>query len=172
MITKKLFSVHSPVWQMLFATTGILMVTTLYALFILGDPNHAIMTLEQTSTGQGASVEFNLWLLTALVVGISSVVAYSVICHRYNKKSSSKLRLFSLKPNEIISDDERLLQASATASLKIYSQNHILFPVLALALIFTVGSGSIAILAAVLITSVAIYYLTYLKAMWPYLGNK
>ncbi len=171
MISKKLFSVHSPIWQMVFAITGMLIATTLYEIFVLGTSGQAIITLEQTPTGQTSSISLNLWLTTTLLLGILALVAYSVICSRYNKKHSKKLRPFSLRPNEVIGDDERLLQASANASLKLYSQNHVLFPVFALALIVA-ASGGMGLVAIVLIVFVAVYYLTYLKAMWPYLGHE
>lgn len=172
MILKKLFSVYSPVWQLIFALTAISGLAAIYQAYILQHPQAALITSANSTATYTGDLQLNAAFFLPVLIGLISVTAYAIVCHKHNsKKGSHKVNPFSLRPNEVIGDDERMQQASANAALKLYIGNHFSLPFLAIIMTIGAGSGSVQMTALGFMIFIAGYYLVYLGAMWPYLGE-
>lgn len=170
MIFKKMFSVYSPMWQLLFALTSISALVAIYQNFVLQTPETSLVSYTDSTITYEGHIQFNPAFFIPAVLLLVLLPAYVIVCQRHNrKKGAHKVNPFSLRPNEVIGDDERMQNASANAALKLYIRNHFILP--AFAILIITFNGSAQIVAILFMLFITAYYLTYLQAMWPYLGE-
>jgi hypothetical protein len=136
MILKKMFSVYSPLWQLLFALTAISGLITIYQAYVLQIPEASLISYTDSTLTYEGHVQFNPAFFIPLLLFLVILPAYVIVCLRHNKKKGAhKVNPFSLRPNEVIGDDERMQNASANAALKLYMRNHFVLPAFAVLIV-------------------------------------
>lgn len=153
---RKLFDARSTIWQLLFA------------LLVVAWFTYSAETMLDSRGGYSLAYD----AVHAVILGLFAIVAIvaQIIIRNYNAKyPDQKMRLWDIRPPEVLSGDEMFEKASSDATRKVYLYSNVALPILVVVVLFymafPVGAG---LSFALYLTG---YYLTYLRAIWPYLGN-
>ena len=158
----KLFDARSPLWQLILAL-----------LFVSWFSYAAEMARSTEYLKESGGFELTVGgpfaVITALIATVVFIAAYVVVA-RYNRRHpNNKMSLWQIYPPEVMEHDEMYMRASQSAAKRVYLYNNIALPLLILAVLFyrefPIGLG------VVFAVYLAGYYLTFLRTMWPYLGE-
>ena len=154
----KLFNARSPFWQLLFALETILFIALLST------------TTVQSDSAIRVSVSL-LPYLFFLIPLLATFGIYAWVLQRYNQNhpKESALSPWDVYPPELIESDEMMRSVSQSAAKKVYLYNTWALPLLVLVLLM--GKHGVAFMAVAFSVYIIGYYITYLRVIWPHLGE-
>jgi hypothetical protein len=153
---KQIFSVKSPVWQMI-------SISMLYAGLLL------ILANDQNPDTRGMTPErIELLIIVGLIIVF--LIAYAAALRRYNKRTShDHIDLMSIDPAELHDEDEGMSMFTAKATRRVYRYYSYMVP---LAMIFfAVSAASLVTIITLLFAVIMGHYIVYWHTVWPALSE-
>lgn|GEM_PF-3199403 len=153
---KQIFSIKSPIWQILAATL-------LYVVVLL------ITYDKQHSPAEGFTPA-RIGLFVAAALAILYSIIYTTAISRYNKRNPhDTLSITGVKPAELRDEDEGMRMITARATERVYRYHSFALP---LSMVFIALSDASAYgVSTILFLLTLGHYLTYWRGIWPAFGE-